>query len=126
MDVISLRELVTVKSASVPAAMPSSPAKTVPPRVYRGTPQKQSIELPEIQRAATLPSHSSKPSSTDASDIEMSRPATPILPPDTSEILPSISDPYRNRYRFAATCLMQFTNGLNDSAPGALIPYMEK
>ncbi|KAL8947842.1 MAG: hypothetical protein Q9222_005913 [Ikaeria aurantiellina] len=31
-----------------------------------------------------------------------------------------------NKYRLLSACLMCFGNGLNDSAPGALIPYMEK
>ncbi|KAL8967902.1 MAG: hypothetical protein Q9197_005164 [Variospora fuerteventurae] len=31
-----------------------------------------------------------------------------------------------NRWRFLSACLMCFANGLNDSAPGALIPYLEK
>ena len=121
MDAISLRELVTVESA--PAAMPTSPAKT-----YHGTPQKRdSTEVQGLQRAVTLPSNSNRTSSpTDDEDVEMSRPATPVLPSDGVEVLPSITDPYKNRFRFAATCLMQFQNGLNDSAPGALIPYMEK
>lgn len=35
-------------------------------------------------------------------------------------------DPYMNRFRLLSICLMNFGNGLNDSAPGALIPYMEK
>ncbi|KAB5555104.1 major facilitator superfamily transporter [Coniochaeta sp. 2T2.1] len=122
MDAISLRELVTVESA--PAAMPSSPAKT-----YRSVPErKDSFGLSHVQRSNTLPSNSTRPSRTDSSteDVEMSRPASPIMPSDGVEVLPSIKDPYRNRWRFAATCLMQFQNGLNDSAPGALIPYMEK
>ena len=60
-------------------------------------------------------------------DLEMSQPG--YLPPvDIVEIeaVPSITQPYMNRFRLAAVCLMNFTNGLNDSAPGALLPYMEK
>ena len=37
----------------------------------------------------------------------------------------TISSPARNKWRVAACCLTFFMNGLNDSAPGALIPYME-
>lgn len=80
-----------------------------------------------IQRVVSLPSGPDTATSTDSSeDIEMSRPASPVVPSDGIEVLPSITNPYRNRFRLAATCLMQFQNGLNDSAPGALIPYMEK
>lgn len=31
-----------------------------------------------------------------------------------------------NRGRLFAACLLIFTNGINDAAPGALIPHMEK
>ena len=44
----------------------------------------------------------------------------------TTDIVQSISNPPKNRYRFLSICLMSLGLGLNDSAPGALIPYMEK
>jgi hypothetical protein len=56
----------------------------------------------------------------------MSRSATPVLSRDSIEALQSLWDPYKNRFRFLAICMMNFGNGLNDSAPGALIPYIEK
>ncbi|PYI15561.1 MFS efflux transporter [Aspergillus japonicus CBS 114.51] len=39
---------------------------------------------------------------------------------------PTFSNPSKTKWRFLSTCLMNFAQGLNDSAPGALIPYMEK
>jgi hypothetical protein len=118
--IMTLREFVTVESA--PVGLPSTPAKSVP-RVYPGAPQREdSIELQRIQR----PSLSRGVSVQDEEpDVEMSRPASPVLPSEV-EILPSIWDPYMNRFRFLSSCLMNLQNGLNDSAPGALIPYMEK
>lgn len=123
---MTLREFVTVESA--PVGLPSTPAKSVP-RVYPGAPQREdSIELQRIQR----PSVSGRTASggigsqDEEHDVEMSRPASPVLPSDSVEILPSIWDPYMNRFRFLSSCLMNLQNGLNDSAPGALIPYMEK
>ena len=38
----------------------------------------------------------------------------------------SASSPPKNKWRLGAICLMVFSQGINDSAPGALIPYMEK
>jgi hypothetical protein len=38
----------------------------------------------------------------------------------------SFSNPPMNRFRMLSVCLMNFGNGLSDSAPGALIPYIEK
>lgn len=60
-------------------------------------------------------------------DLEMSRPASPVQ--DDGETFPamqSFSNPPMNRFRMSAVSLMNFANGLNDAAPGALIPYMEK
>ena len=44
---------------------------------------------------------------------------------DAVEAVQSLSDPPMNRYRLMSICLMQLLGGLNDAAPGALIPYME-
>ncbi|GKT70425.1 MFS efflux transporter [Colletotrichum tofieldiae] len=124
-----------------PPLLPAAPAKTVP-RIYPGAPQRDesSIELSRINTnpdngggaankaganiASTTPSRAGSPSRppTSGSDVEMSRPSSPTA----FEVLQSISDPHMNRYRLAAACLMNFGNGLNDSAPGALIPYIEK
>jgi fucose permease len=43
-----------------------------------------------------------------------------------AEIVPSLSNPPRNRWRLLSACTMYLANGMNDSAPGALIPYIEK
>lgn len=42
-----------------------------------------------------------------------------------STALPSLSTPKSNTWRAAAAILAFFIQGMNDSAPGALIPYME-
>lgn len=39
--------------------------------------------------------------------------------------MPSWSYPKMNKWRVLAACSVYFANGLNDAAPGALIPYME-
>lgn len=44
---------------------------------------------------------------------------------DAVEAMQSFSDPPMNRYRMISICSMQLLGGLNDAAPGALIPYME-
>ncbi|KAF0321113.1 bypass of stop codon protein 6 [Colletotrichum asianum] len=45
---------------------------------------------------------------------------------ESAEPAQSVLSPYMNRWRFLAACLMNMGNGINDGAPGALIPYMEK
>jgi len=44
----------------------------------------------------------------------------------TTEALPSVWDPYMNRFRLLFVCALNLGNGMVDSAAGALIPYMEK
>lgn len=39
---------------------------------------------------------------------------------------PSVKYPYMNRWRVPATCIAFFIQGMNDSVPGALLPYMER
>jgi len=42
-----------------------------------------------------------------------------------SDIVPSFSYPRMNKWRVLCACFTYFGNGLNDSAPGALLPYIE-
>jgi MFS family permease len=58
------------------------------------------------------------------SGLEASEPPTPTQV-DVSRIVPSFFDPPMNKYRVLAACLIYFGNGMNDSAPGALLPYIE-
>ena len=58
-------------------------------------------------------------------ELEMSRPPTPKND-EAVDVLQTLSNPPMNKWRLLSCCLMCFGNGLNDSAPGALIPYMEK
>ncbi|MCJ1283346.1 hypothetical protein MMC26_002674 [Xylographa opegraphella] len=79
----------------------------------------------------------------DGPSTNSSVPAVPDgagMPPDLNELetnirtshgahigvdtVQSLFDPPMNKWRFVAACLMCFANGLNDSAPGALIPYI--
>ena len=55
----------------------------------------------------------------------MSRPASPAAD-DAADALPTLRNPPITKWRLLSCCCMCFANGLNDSAPGALIPYMEK
>jgi hypothetical protein len=42
------------------------------------------------------------------------------------EQIQTVWSPYKNRFRLLACCMTAFGNGLNDSAPGALIASMER
>ncbi|KAL9118197.1 MAG: hypothetical protein Q9187_005260 [Circinaria calcarea] len=59
------------------------------------------------------------------SGLEMSRPAS-LQEHEAAEVTPSLSSHPMQKWRFLSACVMSFTGGLNDSAPGALLPYLEK
>ncbi|KAL8901366.1 MAG: hypothetical protein Q9192_000581 [Flavoplaca navasiana] len=57
-------------------------------------------------------------------ELEMSRPMSAVNEQPV-EVMQTLKNPPMNRWRLLSACMMCFGNGLNDSAPGALIPYME-
>jgi hypothetical protein len=57
-------------------------------------------------------------------ELERSQPPTPKQN-DTAGIVPTLWCPKMNRWRVLSATAEYFANGLNDSAPGALIPYIE-
>lgn len=64
-------------------------------------------------------------SSITTNDVEMSGPPE-MANEEAIDALQTLSDPPMNKYRLFSACLMNLGNGLNDSAPGALIPSIEK
>ncbi|KAI1081818.1 MFS general substrate transporter [Whalleya microplaca] len=132
MDSTLLHGLVKVESSSKAKGnehpFPEAPRKAVP-RTYPAVPQQEiEIEL-ESLRQYRNDARSSVPSTPrEERDLEMSSPGTPAEPADAFDAvdaLPSLTDPPMNRFRLAACCFQNFLGGLTDSAPGALIPYME-
>lgn len=122
----------TSKNGAGPS-IPSAPQKAVP-RVYHSVPHTPEIELESIQwgKRPKVPSESGTSTPTGyqtprvPNDIEMSRPASPTPEGDGVDAIQSFSNPPMNRFRMTSVCLLNFANGLSDSAPGALIPYLEK
>lgn len=121
-----LQSLVTVHSAAEPprrlcaettaapltAALPLHQTKSAPPAPAPAT----EIEL------RPLPG----PANNSNGDLElMSRRDTPEAPADAATVVPTIWEPYRNRFRLMLTCATALAEGMSDSAAGALIPYME-
>lgn len=111
-----------------PAAVLSKDAHSLPdlPTAY---------ELDELSRISNAlqkgpkgPSIPSTPSGAQTPgsppDVEMSRPASPMH--DAFDVLQTLTKPPINKWRVLSCALSNFGNGLNDSAPGALIPYMEQ
>lgn len=73
----------------------------------------------------TLSSHYSTKSRDSIPDPERTEPTTPVEN-EVVEVAQTLNNPPMNKWRLLSACLMNLGGGLNDSAPGALIPYMEK
>lgn len=116
-------------STSQEAETPPAAPKKAFPRTYHSVPDP--IELDSLQWGTKLngpgrgtPTVSGTQTPLEYPDLEMSGPPTPANEHET-DALQSFSYPPMNRFRMSSVCLMNFGNGLSDSAPGALIPYIE-
>ncbi|KAI8945439.1 MFS general substrate transporter [Xylaria longipes] len=129
METTMFQALVRVESNSLPQA----PQRAVS-RTYPAVPQRdEDVELRPLTKPSLPPTPAPSGPTTprEERDLEMSAPNTPGTPDATEptnafEVLPSLTDPPMNKFRFIACCAQTLLNGLTDSAPGALIPYMEK
>ncbi|KAI4288691.1 MAG: hypothetical protein L6R35_002042 [Caloplaca aegaea] len=149
----TLTALVTVESdpspqiRNPPAAVvkkPTKPIRLPPPLVQQQELHDLSLGHAHHHQQQQHPHASTSPSTPSGGDVQT--PITPITPNELESSRPAsprngegggeeeaaqaarqtLSNPPTNRWRFLSACLMCFANGLNDSAPGALIPYLEK
>ncbi|KAJ5098463.1 hypothetical protein N7532_005464 [Penicillium argentinense] len=61
------------------------------------------------------------------SSILENSPQTPGVEEEATEWVPDRANPsWKTKWRVLSACFINFGNGMNDSAPGALIPYIEK
>jgi hypothetical protein len=108
------------ENAQETRTVPIAPQKAVP-RTYHSVPDP--IELENFQFTAK-PNGPLATGHATPSELETSRPATPGPNEDDGvEAMQSFSSPPMNKFRMLSVCLLNFGNGLSDSAPGALIPY---
>jgi hypothetical protein len=133
MDAILLRNLVEIQSRPSPdeATRPlTAPEKTYQRTTYSGGgPFQEDISnnaRPTASRVDSFASDVVAAPRTEDTDLERSRPASPVPDVDAVEVVPSAWEPYMNRFRLLSVCLANFGNALSDSSAGALIPYMEK
>lgn len=115
-------------------AVPAAPEK-VKSRVYHSVPLTPSdIELENmnwgVRYSGPREITSNPPSGMQTPmtmDLEMSRPPSPnLIRQNEVSMLQSFWHPKMNRYRMIAVCAANFISGMSDSAPGALIPTIEK
>jgi fucose permease len=107
------------------AAPPQTHPKCPPSINVKSTTIPTTYELDEIQCGQVLSGPATGVQTPTApNDLEQSHPSTP-REHEATEMVMSLSNPSMNKWRLLAACMMGFSNGLNDSAPGALIPYMQ-
>ena len=90
---------------------------------YTG-PKKPEPIVPRHEHAQATSENWQASGSMTPNELEMSRPPSPEAN-DASAIVQSWNDPPVNRWRVLSACLVNLCNGFNDSAPGALLPYMQ-
>lgn len=93
--------------------LPSSPNVHELDEIRFGRPLNGSADSAATQNSAT------------PNELERSAPPTPKRD-EAVNLVQSFSNPPMNKWRLLSACLMNFANGLNDGAAGAIIPYMEK
>ncbi|KAI1819980.1 MFS general substrate transporter [Xylaria intraflava] len=125
MESTLLQALVQVE----PNSLPQVPEKAVS-RTYPAIPLHDNE--PKLVSLAGTPVSSGLSTPLEERDLEMNVPITPGAPvslpkpSDVVEILPSLTNPPMNKFRFIACCSQNLLGGLSDSASGTLIPYIEK
>ncbi|KAJ5352603.1 hypothetical protein N7452_001577 [Penicillium brevicompactum] len=102
-------------------AIPSPAAKNEPTAAQ----SRFDIELDDLHELRTRIREAREPNTHPSERSFL--PLTPGAEPEGTEWVPDRTiNPRKTRWRLFSACLMLFGNGMNDSAPGALIPYMEK
>lgn len=79
---------------------------------------------PDLSAIESVPFDRTVTAST-ADELERSEPPTPQRDAAAS-VMPTFSHPPMNKWRVLSACGEYFVNGMNDSAPGPLIPYIEQ
>lgn len=127
----SLGSFIEIESFSHVASLPSAAQKAKQSVSQRPSSYGlNKVQLPDISAQAptepvtqTSPSSSSPPPSV----LENRLSTLEANEYDAAEWAPDrTSTSWKTKWRLLSCCLISLGNGMNDSAPGALIPYMEK
>lgn len=117
-----LSAAITVESK--PVSVPVAPLAAV------RTPESGRSVEQEVGPEFELRDISCPPDISDSHDPEVGQPISEGGPTNnsgaSSEQFQTIWNPYKNRFRVLACCTTAFGNGMNDSAPGALLASIER
>ena len=106
-----------------------SPITGPPAAVCKSSPPT-ALELDDINwgnrlNGPPIPTPTGSQTPKTPSELEMSSPPTPHGE-QAAVVVQTLTSPPMNKWRLLSCCCMCFANGCQDSAPGAVIPYMEK
>jgi hypothetical protein len=113
---------ITIESEEIPS-FPQEPKKSKPHISVREIGPQVDLEMSPLPSGVQTPVAGYSPSSQLISSVIYTRDQDPTY--DSPQIQ-TVWHPYGNRFRVLAACLTCFGNGMNDSAPGALIASIEK
>ena len=139
LNIFSPNKVVVMSASSFAVAISIEPSQIPnPPPVYSKTHTRDAFprETDPPLDLEMLPISLIEPSSSIHANTSLKKlplrssdkhPHSSASPPGhASEQIQTIWDPYKNRFRVLASCMAVVSNGMNDSAPGALIASIER
>ncbi|KAF6827789.1 MFS efflux transporter [Colletotrichum plurivorum] len=117
-----------MNTSTFDAFITHEPSHIMPPAKAAAGRAPESVPMHHLPK----PSSASRTAATELNpQLESNSRGSNTFPPDdaaaeAAEPSQTMLNPYMNRWRFLSACLMNMGNGINDGAPGALIPYMER
>ena len=124
----SFAATISIESSNIPNPPPVHSKKSVRdtfPREADPPVDLEMLPISVVEQSPNTPAKTGKGKSPSrSSDAEPHSSGSP--PGHASEQIQTIWNPYKNRFRVLASCMAVFGNGMNDSAPGALIASIER
>ena len=127
MSASSFAAAIFIESDQIPAPPPSYPKRSIRDGSRRETDPAVDLEVYHMHTAKLSPNSpmSNGPAKRSSRSSNETDPSSPP-PSHPSDQIQTLWNPYKNRFRVLASCMTAFANGLNDSAPGALIASVER
>jgi hypothetical protein len=127
MSASSFAAAISIESDQIPAPLPSYPKRSIRDDSPREADSPVDLEMYHLRTAEPSSNSpmSNGPAKRSSRSLNETAPSSPP-PSHASDQIQTLWNPYKNRFRVLASCMTAFANGLNDSAPGALIASVER
>ena len=131
MSASSFAAAIFIESDQIPAPPPSYTKRSIRDGSPRDADPPVDLEMyhmrtPEPSPNSPMSNGPAKRSSRSSNETDPSSPPQSPPPSHASDQIQTLWNPYKNRFRVLASCMTAFANGLNDSAPGALLTSVER